>query len=214
VPATAQVWYYVRANAHTDAESNFDWLLDIAEGAAKMSRTKVQMHVDTDCHEIISNLPLSKLIYKNFQRVGAPKFDKADADLARALQAPLRADFGLKDAKPLNDTIEDLPERPEQDLGSTDVGDISWHVPTGGLSTACFAAESPGHSWQNVAAIASPIGHKGMLVAAKVLALSLVDLLQDQQALADAKADFQVRMQDRKYTTRIPKGTKAPQSIR
>ncbi len=144
VPATAQVWYYVRANAHTDAESNFDWLLDIADGAAKMSRTKMQMHVDTDCHEIIPNLPLSKLIHKNFQRVGPPKFDDADADLARQLQTALRADFGLKDVKPLNDTIEDLSERPEQDLGSTDVGDISWHVPTGGLSTACFAAESPG----------------------------------------------------------------------
>jgi aminobenzoyl-glutamate utilization protein B len=214
VPATAQVWYYVRANAHTDAESNFDWLLDIADGAAKMSRTKLQMHVDTDCHEIIPNLPLSKLIHKNFERIGPPKFDEADVALARQLQTALRADFGLKDVRPLNDAIEDLPERPEQDFGSTDVGDISWHVPTGGLSTACFAAESPGHSWQNVAAIGSPIGHKGMLVAAKVLALSLVDLLRDPQALADAKADFQERMHDRKYTTRIAKGTKAPQSIR
>jgi aminobenzoyl-glutamate utilization protein B len=204
----------VRANAHTDADSNFDWLLDIADGAAKMSRTKVQMHVDTDCHEIIPNLPLSKLIHKNFERVGPPKFDEADADLAGQLQAALRADFGLKDVKPLNDTIEDLPASPEQDFGSTDVGDISWHMPTGGLSTACFAAESPGHSWQNVAAIGSPIGHKGMLVAAKVLALSLVDLLRDPQALTDAKADFQERMHDHKYTTRIPKGTKAPQSIR
>ena len=65
------------------------------------------------------------------------------------------------------------------------MGDISWHVPTSGLDTACFAAGSPGHSWQNVAAIGSPIGHKGMLVAAKVLALSAVDLLQDPQALKE-----------------------------
>jgi aminobenzoyl-glutamate utilization protein B len=214
VPATAQVWYYVRANAHADVESNFDWLLDIAEGAAKMSRTKTQMHVDTDCHEIIPNLPLSKLIYRNFERVGPPKFDEADTELARQLQTALRADFELKDGKPLNDTIEDLPAVPQDDPGSTDVGDISWHVPTGGLSTACFAADSPGHSWQNVAAIGSPIGHKGMLVAAKVLALSLVDLLQEPETLAAAKADFQERMRDRTYTTRIPKGQKAPQSIR
>ena len=120
----------------------------------------------------------------------------------------------MKDGKPLNDTIEDLPAVPQDDPGSTDVGDISWHVPTGGLSTACFAADSPGHSWQNVAAIGSPIGHKGMLVAAKVLALSLVDLLQEPETLAAAKADFQERMRDRTYTTRIPKGQKAPQSIR
>ena len=59
---TAQVWYYVRANAHEDVEAHFDWLKDIADGAAKMSRTKVQVQIDTDCHEIIPNLPLSKVI--------------------------------------------------------------------------------------------------------------------------------------------------------
>ena len=87
-------------------------------------------------------------------------------------------------------------------------------MPTGGLSTACFAAGSPGHSWQNVAAVGSPIGHKGMMVASKVLALSMVELLQDPQAVKDAKADFQERMKDRKYGTIIPKGQKAPKSIR
>jgi aminobenzoyl-glutamate utilization protein B len=191
VPATAQVWYYVRANAHPDVESHFDWLTDIAEGAAKMSRTKVQWQIDTDCHEIIPNLPLSRLILKNLKKVGPPAFDQADRDLASRLQTAMRADFALKEAKPLDDTIEELPAAaPPPDGGSTDVGDVSWHVPTGGLNTACFAAGSPGHSWQNVAAVGSPIGHKGLLVAAKVLALSTVDLLQDPQALKDAKADF------------------------
>jgi aminobenzoyl-glutamate utilization protein B len=214
VPATAQVWYYVRANDHNDVEAHFGWLKDIADGAAKMSRTKVDVHINTDCHEIIPNLPLSKLILKNFKKVGAPQFDDADRDLARQLQTSLRADFGVKLPKPLNDTVEDLPAKPYQDAGSTDVGDVSWYVPTSGLSTACFAAGSPGHSWQNVAAVGSPIGHKGMMVAAKVLALSAVDLLQDPQTLQEAKADFQKRMQDRKYTTVVPKGQKAPKSIR
>ena len=86
--------------------------------------------------------------------------------------------------------------------------------PDGGVSTACFAAGSPGHSWQNVAAAGSPIGHKGMMVAAKVLALSCVDLLQDPQIRREAKDDFQTRMKDRKYTTIIPKDQKAPKSIR
>jgi len=214
VPATAQVWYYVRANSHQDAAAHFDWLTQIAEGAAKMSRTKVEARVDTDCHEIIPNLPLSKLIFENFKRVGPPAFDQADLDLARELQTALRADVGLKDSKPLEDTIEELPANPDQDPGSTDVGDISWHVPTGGLSTACFAAESPGHSWQNVAAIGSPIGHKGMMVAAKVLALSAVDLLDSARLIEEAKADFQMRTKDRKYTTLIPGDQKAPEAIR
>jgi aminobenzoyl-glutamate utilization protein B len=215
VPASAEVWYFVRANTHEDVERNFDWLRDIAEGAAKMSRTKVSMHVDTDCHEIIPNLPLSKVVLRNLQLVGPPKFDEADRDLARRLQEPLRAEFGQKESKPLNDTIEPLPAKPyPASGGSTDVGDISWHVPTSGLDTVCFAAGSPGHCWQNVAAVGSPIGHKGLLIAAKVLALSAVDLLQDPQVLKDAKADFQERMKGREYTTKIPKGQKAPRAIR
>jgi aminobenzoyl-glutamate utilization protein B len=215
VPATAQVWYFVRANTHEDVERNFDWLRDIADGAAKMSRTKVVVHIDTDCHEIIPNLPLSRVVQRNLERVGPPQLDDADRELARRLQEPLRIEFALKERKPLNDTIEPLPKQPyPPDGGSTDVGDISWHVPTSGLDTVCFAAGSPGHSWQNVAAIGSPIGHKGLLVAAKVLALSAVDLLQDPQVLKEARTDLQERMKGREYTTKIPKGQKAPRAIR
>jgi aminobenzoyl-glutamate utilization protein B len=215
VPATAQVWYFTRGNTHEDTEYLFDWIRDIADGAAKMTRTKVALHIDTDCHEIIPNLPLSKLIARNMKQIGPPRFTDADRAFARQLQEPLRTGFGLKEQKPLNDTIEEVPEKPyPADGGSTDVGDISWHVPTGGLSTVCFAAGSPGHSWQNVAAIGSPIGHKGMMVAAKVLALSAADLLQDVQVLQEAKTDFQKRMKDRKYTTVIPQGQKAPTAIR
>jgi aminobenzoyl-glutamate utilization protein B len=214
VPATAQVWYYVRATNHPDAVAHFDWLKDIADGAAKMSRTKVKVDIATDCHEIIPNLPLSKLVLRNFKKVGAPKFDQADLDLAKQLQATIRADFGLKETKLLNDTIEELPAKPYQGAGSTDVGDVSWHVPTSGLTAACFVAGSPGHSWQNVAAVGSPIGHKGMMVASKVLALSTVDLLQNPAALKEARADFQQRMKGRTYTTVVPKGQKAPKSIR
>jgi aminobenzoyl-glutamate utilization protein B len=215
VPGTAQVWYYCRANSHEDCVANFDWMVEIAEGAAKMSRTKMQMQIDTDCHEIIPNLPLSKVIYRNMKKIGPPMFDEADRKLAKQLQEPLRLDFGLKEEKPLNDTIEELKDMPETpDKGSTDVGDISWYVPTSGFGTACFAAGSPGHSWQNVAAIGSPIGHKGLVVAAKVMALSAADLLMDAEALKAAKADFEKRMKGRKYTTRIPEGQKVPKGIR
>ncbi len=215
VPATAQVWYYVRADAHEDAERQFDWLRDIADGAAKMSRTKVSLGIDTDCHEVIPNLPLSRVVERNFRHVGPPRFDEADRKLAKALQEPLRADFGLKESKPLHDEFEPLPEKPYQaEGGSTDVGDVSWHVPTSGVSVACFAAGSPGHSWQNTAAIGSPIGHKGLLVAAKVLALSTLDLLRDEKVLREARSDLQKRLKGRSYTTRIPKGQKAPRAIR
>jgi aminobenzoyl-glutamate utilization protein B len=214
VPATAQVWYYVRANDHEDVVKHFDWLKDIADGAAKMSRTKVAMQIDTDCHELIPNAPLSKLVLKNMKKVGPPRFDDKDRDLARQLQTAIRADFGLKETKPLHESIDEFPKAPYEDSGSTDVGDISWYVPTSGLSTACFAAGSPGHSWQNVAAVGSPIGHKGMMTASKALALSMLEMLQDPQVLKDARVDFQARMKGREYVTIIPKGQKAPKSIR
>jgi aminobenzoyl-glutamate utilization protein B len=215
VPATAQVWYYVRADRHEDAERQFDWLVDIADGAAKMSRTKVRLQIDTDCHEVIPNLPLSKVVQRNFERIGPPIFDDADRKLARLLQEPLRTDFAVREEKPLHEEVEPLPAQPKPATGgSTDVGDVSWYIPTSGLSAACFPLGSPGHSWQNVAAIGSPMGHKGMMVAAKVLACTTVDLLQEAKTLKEAKADLQTRLKGRSYTTRIPKGQKAPKSIR
>jgi aminobenzoyl-glutamate utilization protein B len=215
VPPTAQVWYFIRANNHGDAEMQFDWVRDIAEAAAKMSRTKVAVHVDTDCHEIIPNLPLSQVLQGNMERVGPPPFTAADRTLAAELQRELRNIPGFSEDAPLHEKIEKLPAEPEPATGgSTDVGDVSWQVPTAGFNAATFAAGSPGHSWQNVAAIGSPIGHKGMIVAAKVLALSAADLLLDPRALQEARADFERRTKDLKYTTRIPPGQKAPKSIR
>ncbi len=215
VPATAEVWYFVRGNTHEDVGVVFDWVKEIAEGAAKMSRTKVEIRIDTDCHEIIPNDPIAKVLQKNLERIGPPKFTDADIKLAKELQAPVRSEFGLKEEKALHDAIDPLPERmPSPDGGSTDVGDVSWLVPTSGVNTACFPIGSPGHSWQNVASIGSPIGHKGMMAASKVLALSLIDLLQNESVRRDAKADHAKRMEGRKYTTRVPKGQKPPASIR
>jgi aminobenzoyl-glutamate utilization protein B len=214
IPSSAEVWYYVRGTTHEDAEYLFDWLCEIAEGAARMTRTKMRFHVDTDCHEIIPNLPLSRLIRKSLERVGPPRFTAEDKAFARQLQGTVAAQFGVKETKVLDETIQEIPKEPPAEKGSTDVGDISWNVPTGGLGTACFAAGSPGHSWQVVAAAGSPIAHKGMLVAAKALALTTVDLLQDPKLIQDAKADFQTRMKQRQYATKIPTGQKAPKSIR
>jgi len=215
VPPTAQVWYFIRANTHTDVEYQFDWLRDIGEAAAKMTRTKVAVQIDTDCHEIIPNLPLSRLLQRNLERVGGPKFTDADRALAAELQSELRSQPGFNEKTALNEGVEKLPEKPEAPGGgSTDVGDASWMVPTAGFSAATFAAGSPGHSWQNVAAVGSPIGHKGLVVAAKVLALSVVDLLQSPEVLREARTDFDSRMKDQTYTTRVPKGQPAPRSIR
>lgn len=214
VPATATVWYYVRADSHEDVEYYYKWVNDIAQGAALMTRTKLSVQVDTDCHELIPNTPLSELLMKHLKAVGAPKFTPEEHAFARRLQQPLIEEFGTEFPLAIDESIVPLSESTEPSKGSTDVGDISWYVPTGGIRTTCMCANSPGHSWQNVAAIGSSIGEKGTLYAAKVLAVAAIDLLENPEYVAEAKADWQRRMKDRKYTTLIPKGQKAPAKIR
>jgi aminobenzoyl-glutamate utilization protein B len=214
VPATATVWYYVRANSHTDVEQYFAWVQDIARGAALMTRTKLSVAIDTDCHELIPNTPLAELIHKSLTRLPPPTFTPDEQTFARRLQEPLIEQFGTKFDRGLDDRIHPLPSASELAKGSTDVGDISWHLPTCGVRTACFPAGSPGHCWQNVASIGSSIGEKGTVFAAQVLAASAIDLLEHPDQVAAAKADFQQRMRDRKYVTLIPEGQKPPTKIR
>lgn len=214
VPGKATVWYFIRADQHKDVELYFAWVNDIAKGAALMTRTKVSVAVDTDCHEIIPNGPLSEVVDRALRQVGPPKFDEEEKAFARRLQAPLIEEFGREFPLALHEDVDSLTAPPETSKGSTDVGDISWYVPTGGLRTACMAAESPGHSWQNVAAIGSTIGEKGTIVAAKTLAAAAIDLLEKPELVAAAKADFKKRMEGRKYVSLIPRGQKAPAKIR
>lgn len=214
VPPHATVWYFIRADSHPDVESYFHWIRDIARGAALMTQTQMTYHIDTDCHELIPNTPLAELLHHNLAAVGPPEFSDEEQAFARRLQQPLIEQFGTAFPLAIDASIHSLAESAKPSKGSTDVGDISWYVPTAGIHTTCFAAKSPGHSWQNVACIGSSIGEKGIIYAAKVLAVSAVELLERPEAVAAARADFQHRMKDRKYTTLIPKGQKAPVTIR
>ena len=214
VPPEATVWYFVRADSHEDVTRNFEWLKDISDGAAKMTRTKVSVQIDTDCHEIIENRVLAEMITQNLEAIGPPKFTASDHAFARRIQGPLMEQFGSQFSVAIEETVEPLSKSSSPSKGSTDVGDISWRVPTGGLRTACFAAGSPGHSWQNVAAIASPIGEKGIIYGAKALAVTAIELFEKPDQILAAKADFQHRMKNRKYTTLIPEGQKPPKTIR
>lgn len=214
VPPKATVWYFCRADRHEDVEYNFNWLKDIAAGAALMTRTKLSVQVDTDCHEIIPNLALSRQLVKNMKLVGAPTFSQEEENFARQLQAPLVAQFGREYPLALDTRIHPVTQNPESSKGSTDVGDISWRVPTSGIRATCFVADAPGHSWQNVSCIGSTIGEKGILFASKVLAITAVELMQNEEQILSAKAEWQQRMKGKKYFTFIPDGQTAPKSIR
>jgi aminobenzoyl-glutamate utilization protein B len=208
VPENASVWYFVRANTHDDTDRSFERVHEIAQGAAKMTRTKLKVAIETDCHELIANTPLSDLLQRNMEAVGPPKFNDQEKEFATKLQQSLIEQFDVSPKQPLDESLRALSDASYTSRGSTDVGDVSWHVPTGGFRATCFAAESPGHSWQNVATIGSSIGEKGIHYAAQVLAVSAVELFESPDQVAAAKADWQSRMKDREYQTRIPGGQK------
>jgi aminobenzoyl-glutamate utilization protein B len=211
VPPETEVWYYIRANKHSDVEEYFQWVHEIAESAAKMTRTTLEeVRVDSDVHELLPNRTLSEVIHSNLELIGPPKFTPEEIAFARQTQEPLGGEF----EKALSDTIEPLPDEPRQIPGSTDVGDISWFVPVGQLSAASVTYGAPGHSWQMVACTGMSIGEKGMMVAAKALAATAIDLYEDAVLIARAHADFQEIAEPLTYVTLVPEGQMAPQSIR
>lgn len=214
VPPRAQVWYYLRANDHRDVEHLFARIEKIARGAALMTDTDLEIEVASDSHELVPNRPLSELIQRNLMLVGAPVFDDAEKSFARKTQEPLVAARGRSIEMPLSEEIDPLPDEPDLIRASTDVGDVSWMVPTGGFRVACYTYGAPGHSWQIVACTGMSIGEKGLVVASRVMSASAIEILGDVDLLAAAKRDFAGRREGIPYTSLIPKDQKAPLKIR
>ena len=210
VPPEAEVWYYLRANKHYDVEDYFERLEKIAEGAALMTGTTWELEVITDNHEVLPNRPLSELIYKNLERIGPPEFTDEEKTFARAVQES----GGMEHAVALSETLEPLTDEPGQGLASTDVGDVSWRVPVGRLTVATYAFGSPGHSWQIVACTGTSIGEKGLLVAAKAMAASAVDVYLDPTIAEAAREDFERRRQAYPFVSLLPPDREVPKTIR
>ena len=213
VPDRAEVWYYARAPKMAVAQSIFGRLVEIARGAALMTRTRLEVHSETGTYELLPNRPLAELIDANLHRIGPPKFDARDRRFARSILATL-VEADVLDAMPepvLNAAIG--PIRTERSMGSTDVGDVSWMVPTGELRVTANANAAPGHSWCFTATAGSPIGDKAVITAAKVLAASAVDLMSDPAKLRTATEAFRSATADFKYVCRIPAGQEPPDRL-
>ncbi|MFQ5737931.1 MAG: amidohydrolase [Acidobacteriota bacterium] len=206
VPGEAESWYYIRADKHRDVEAMFEWIQDIARAAAQMTRTQVEISVADDSHETLPNRPLSELIDRNLRLVGPPRFTPAEKEFARKTQQPLGKSFPIA----LSEKIRPLPEEPGQGLASTDVGNVSWKVPTGRLTVASYSYGAPGHSWQIVACSGTSIGQKAIAVAAKALAASALDLLQSPSLIEAARRDFQERKKGYDYRLLLPPHRRPP----
>ncbi|MCP4361545.1 MAG: amidohydrolase, partial [Chloroflexi bacterium] len=207
VPAYAQVWYFVRAPHRDQVDEIYARLLDMAKGAALMSGTTHDIEFITGCYDVLPNNTLSDLLLEKMQAVNDIKFTEQERAFAKELQATfpegsVERDFEWmkKSAKggiaaddlnnPLWEQVLPHSDTPSLMGGSTEVGDVSWITPTGQLTTCCWPLGTPGHSWQIVVSSGSSIGNKGMLFAAKGMALAGLDLLTKPDLLAQAQAEF------------------------
>jgi aminobenzoyl-glutamate utilization protein B len=223
VPAYAQVWYFVRAPRRDQVAAIYERVLEIAKGAALMSGTTHEVDFITGCYELLPNLSLSRLLLEKMQAIGAISFTPEEQAFAKRLQetfgpGTLKHAFELTQKTisveldpalietPLWGDILPHSEVPMTMPGSTEVGDVSHITPTAQLTTCCWPLGTPGHSWQIVASSGSSVGFKGMLLAAKALALTGLELLTRPEALAEARAEFDRRKNGERYATPLPEG--------
>jgi aminobenzoyl-glutamate utilization protein B len=201
VPDYAKVWYFVRDKDREGIEQLYDRVLKIAEGAATMTETTHEVYLITGVYNKMMNRVLAEILYKNLQLVGAPQFTEDEQKFAKQLQSS----FGAKEDG-LNTEIEELKE-PERFMGggSTDVGDVSWMVPTASLTTVCWPSGAPGHSWGAVTCTGSSIGFKGMTVTAKTIAAAAIEVLTDPHIVEKAQAEFEEKTKDFTYKSAVPK---------
>lgn len=200
VPEQARVWYYVRDTTRTAVEENYRWILDIAEGAATMSRTEHEVHLITGVYTYTLVRPLQEAMQANLERVGAPRFTDEEQTFARQLQR-----FTGVAESGLNDTIHRLADRPlPADGGSSDVADVSFITPTVEFSVTTAAEHVPWHSWATSAAHGTTGAVKGAQVAARALALMGAEILLDADLLARAKAAHSEATGGEPYRSPIP----------
>jgi aminobenzoyl-glutamate utilization protein B len=206
VPSYAKMWFFVRDSSRPQVEESYAWMQKIAEGSALATRTTYKVFLNTGVYEYLFNRPLQEAMQKNLEVVGAPQWTEADQQFARAMQKVSgREEKGLSTTvKPLAPTVQPM------EGGSTDVADVSWINPTVGLEVATAGRDLPWHSWQTAASHGIPGASKASDVAAKVIAMTAVDLLTDPKLLAAARADFAKKTAGRPYRSAIPEGQKPP----
>lgn len=189
VPDFAEVYYYARHNSRDVVIDIFDRIVKAAEGAALGTGTTMDYETINGVHELLPNLVLQKRMHENLSKVGGMTYTEQELEFANAIAKSLGYE---QVAKEIAATVQPYQTEAKA-YGSTDVGDVSFVVPTVGMGAATWVPGTPAHSWQAVAAGGTSIGHKGMLIAAKTLAMTAVDLLKDPELVARAKTEFHDR---------------------
>jgi aminobenzoyl-glutamate utilization protein B len=220
------VHYFVRAPERHQVEELYTRLINIAKGATLMTETTMEIDFLSGMYNTMYTKVVADVISNSMKKVGAPRFNKDDMAFAIELKKsiPKNSLEGyyrlippdmLEFAKailsqPLNKIIIPPLGKGKVMPGSTDVADVSWKVPLGEFGTACEILGSPGHSWQNTATSGMSIGHKGMLTAAKILAVSVLEFMQNPNLVENARKEHNIAHKDKPYKSALPDGLKPP----
>src|SRR6202453_2582539 len=214
VQAFAKVRYLIRARSLPELTRLIERVKKIAEGAALMTETSVKATVISAVSNLLGNTPLERAMQDNLELLGPPPFDDAARATAAKFKATLseediesayrRAGVTYRPGQSLCDAIVPLDAPRVTMVGSTDVGDVSWVVPTVQARGAPYAIGTPGHSWQLTAQGQMPAAHKALVHVAKIMAGTAVDVLHDEVLLARAKADHQAKVSRTPYVCPLP----------
>jgi aminobenzoyl-glutamate utilization protein B len=219
VQARAKVRYSVRARDLAGMQELVERVKKVAQGAALMTETRVEPQVISAVSNLLGNEPLERAMHDVLQQLGPPPFDAADRNFAKQIQDTLtdndienvyRTVGQPRSDAPLCDEIIPLDAPRNLMRGSTDVGDVSWAVPTVQAHGAMMAIGTPLHTWQVVAQGKMPAAHKGMVHVAKVMAATACKLLTDGALRDAAKADHAARTARNPYRCPIPAEVSPP----
>jgi len=188
VPEYAEVFYYVRHPEMSQVKKNFEWVVSIAEAAAQGTQTKMEYEVIHGLFNILPNETLARVVHQNLQQVGGVVYSEEEKQFAEAIVSSF--EYADNVSLNLSENIAPFKVIRKGQGGSTDVGDISWAVATAGLRTATWVPGTSAHTWQAVAAGGTTIGQKGMIVAAKTLAMSAIDFFSDEDLLKAATEEL------------------------
>ena len=233
VQSETEVLYLIRAPKINQVQEIYERVCNVAHGAAMMTGTECEIVFNKACSNYIPNGTLETLLYHNFKEVGVPELDDEEKKFAKDIKKTLSATDINNDLQMATEftggktqkIVNALKEKDISDIilpyvysstllsGSTDVGDVSWIIPTAQFSVACNAFGTPAHSWQSVAQGATTFAHKGMLVAGKVLARTVVDVLLNPAIVEKAKEELRGILDGTAYVCPIPSDVK-PSAIK
>lgn len=223
VQAEAEVLYLIRAPKMPEVRSIYERVVNIAKGAALMTETQMEIRFDKACSNYIPNHELGTVLHEHLEKFGVPVYEEEEKKFATEIYRQITKEdientkneiekssggafFDKFQEGPFQTKVVPYQETNEVLFGSSDVGDVSWVVPTAQFWGESFVFGTPLHSWQLVSQGATPIAHKGMLQAGKTLAGTALKILYDPEILERAKKEFAEKRKGIAYECPIPEG--------